>query len=457
MSQEIENVEKEYSVLLEKWAPVLDYDKKGFTPIQDERKRKVMARLLENMSAKTYSPRALLENVVPTTTSGHADGNLPNNPNARGPVPMLMSIARRAMPNIIGFDVCGVQPLTAPVQLIVALQARYNNPEGAEALFNEANSAFSGAGAQAGDELPISPDGGVTPAPSFTYGTGMNTFAGEKLGANGEAAWKEMSMGLKSFTVETKTRALKTRWSHEFAEDLQKVHSLDARSELISIATTEITQDINREIIRTTYSVAVIGAQDTNTPGVFDINVDSDGRHKGEKIKGLLYQMQKEATQINYATRLGHGNFAIVSGRVYDALVMAGVLDQSGLALGAGLLLQVDLSKNIFAGTVNSGRMKIYVDPFVPYGHDYVVVGYKGESIYDAGLFYCPYSPLQMYEVLGSESMQPSIGFKTRYALASSPFALVSGAISGELTANANVYYRKFLVYGLDSVVAGSV
>lgn len=456
MSNDILSIDEQYKKLEEKWAPVLDYNQKGFKPITEQTKRKVTAQLLENMAGMKSPKSFLTEATAATNTSGHASGNLPNNPNMSGPIPMLMSIARRAIPNIVGFDVCGVQPLTAPVQLIVALQARYDSPTGNEALFNEAGSDFSGAGTHAGNELPISVDGGTTPAPTFTYGTGMNTFTAEKLGASDGTAWKEMAMSLKSFTVETKSRALKTRWTHELAEDLMKVHSLDARSELINIATTEIIQDINREIVRTVYSIASIGAQDTAVPGVFNINVDSDGRNKGEKVKGILFQIQKESTLIGYATRRGHGNFAIVSGRVYDALAMSGVLDVSGAALGAGLGLDVDVSQNIFAGTVNQGRIKIYVDPFVPYGHDYVVVGYKGASIFDAGLFYCPYSPLQMHEVLDSEQLQPAIGFKTRYAVASSPFALSSGAITGALTANSNVYYRKFLVQGLNTVVVGS-
>lgn len=456
MSNEILTIDERYAALEAKWAPVLDYDKKGFKPIAEQTKRKVTAQLLENM-AGMKSPKSLLtEATAVPNTSGSGSGNLPNNPNMSGPIPMLMSIARRAIPNIVGFDVMGVQPLTAPVQLIVALQARYDSPTGNEALFNEADTDFSGAGTHAGNELPISVDGGTTPAPTFTYGTGMNTWDAEKLGVTGGTAWKEMAMSLKSFTVETKSRALKTRWTHELAEDLMKVHSLDARSELISIATTEIIQDINREIVRTVYKIASIGAEDCAVPGVFDINVDSDGRNKGEKVKGILFQIQKESTIIGYSTRRGHGNFAIVSGRVYDALAMAGVLDISGAAIGAGLGLDVDVSQNIFAGTVNQGRIKIYVDPFVPYGHDYIVVGYKGASIFDAGAFYCPYSPLAMYEVLDSEQLQPALGFKTRYAVCSSPFALSSGAITGALTADVNVYYRKFLVVGLNTVVSGS-
>lgn len=461
MSNDILNIDEQYKKLEEKWAPVLDYDQKGFKPIVESSKRKATAQLLENMAGMKSPKSFLTEATAAPNTSGHGSGNLPNNPNMQGPIPMLMSIARRAIPNIIGFDVMGVQPLTAPVQLIVALQARYGAPAGSppvgnEALFNEADTSWSGTGTHSGNELPISVDGGVTPAPTFTYGTGMNTFTAEKLGASDGTAWKEMAMSLKSFTVETKSRALKTRWTHELAEDLMKVHSLDARSELINIATTEIIQDINREIVRTVYTIAEIGAQDCAVPGVFDINVDSDGRNKGEKVKGILFQIQKESTLIGYSTRRGHGNFAIVSGRVYDALAMAGVLDVSGAAIGAGLGLDVDVSQQIFAGTINQGRIKIYVDPFVPYGHDYVVVGYKGASIFDAGAFYCPYSPLQMYEVLDSEQLQPAIGFKTRYAVCSSPFALNSGAVTGALTANTNVYYRKFLVHGLNTVVAES-
>ena len=457
--EDILTLDDRFKKLEEKWAPILDLNEKGFKPVTESARRKVTAQLLENMAGHR-SPKSLMtEAASAPNTSGHGSGNLPNNPNMQGPTPMLMSIARRAIPNIIGFDVAGVQPLTAPVQLIVALQARYGAPEGTppvgnEALFDEANSAWSGTGTQAGNELPISPDG-VAAAPAFTYGTGMNTFAAEKLGASDGTAWKEMALSLKSFTVEAKSRALKTRWTHELAEDLMKVHNLDARSELINIATTEIVQDINREIIRVVYTVADIGAQDCAIPGVFNINFDSDGRNKGEKVKGILFQIQKEATQIGYATRRGHGNFAVVSGRVYDALAMSGVLDVSGAALGAGLGLDVDVSQNIFAGTVNQGRIKIYVDPFIPYGHDYVVVGYKGGSIFDAGLFYCPYSPLQMHEILDSEQLQPAIGFKTRYALAASPFAQKNGTISGALTAHANVYYRKFLVQGLDTT-AGS-
>lgn len=230
-----------------------------------------------------------------------------------------------------------------------------------------------------------------------------------------------------------------------------KTCNLDARSELINIATTELVQAINREIVRAVYVTAQIGAQDTDVHGVYNLNADVDGVTFGDKVKGLIYQIQKESTLIGYNTRRGHGNFAIVAPRVYDALALSGLLDQTGIARGAEMQLEVDISQNIFAGTLFNGRLKIFVDPFVPYGHDYVVVGYKGPSVFDAGLFYCPYSPLQMFEVLDSEQLQPTIGFKTRYGLAASPFALSSGAVTGALTADLNVYYRKFLVQGLDT------
>ena len=450
MTQEVKNPDVKLRQLEEKWAPVLDYNKRGFTPIQDMTKRKVTAQLLENMAGQT-SPRTFLSEAGQIPSPNTQGGGFPAGTNMKGPIPRLMSIARRAIPNIVGFDVCGVQPMTAPTQLVIALQARYTNPAGSEALFNEADTDFSGTGTHAGTELPISVDGGSTPAPTFTYGTGLATTDAEKLGASDGADWAQMSMSLKGFNVEAKSRALKTRWTHELAEDLMKTCNLDARSELINIATTELVQAINREIVRTVYVTAQIGAQDCDVAGVYNINADIDGVTFGDKVKGLIYQIQKESTLIGYNTRRGHGNIAIVAPRVYDALALSGMLDQTGIARGTGTLLDVDISQNIFAGTLFNGRIKIFVDPFVPYGHDYVVVGYKGPSVFDAGVFYCPYSPLQMFEVLDSEQLQPTIGFKTRYGLSASPFALSSGAITGALTADLNVYYRKFLVSGLDT------
>lgn len=453
MTQEFVNPDVKLRALEDKWAPVLDYDKKGFTPITEMSRRKVVAQLMENMAGQAKPRHFLAEagQIASPTTQG---GGFPAGSNMKGPIPMLMSIARRAIPNIVGFEICGVQPMTAPTQLIIALQARYTSPAGSEALFNEADTDFSGTGTHAGDDLPISVDGGSTPAPAFTYGTGLATTDAEKLGASDGSDWAQMSMSLKGFNVDAKSRALKTRWTHELAEDLMKTCSLDARSELINIATTELIQAVNREIVRACYVTAQIGAQDCSVPGVFDLNVDSDGTNKGEKIKGLLYQIQKESTIIGVNTRRGHGNFVIVAPRVYDAISVSGMLDVTGMAVGAKPVLDVDLTQNIYAGTLFNGRVKVFVDPFVPYGHDYVVVGYKGASVFDAGMFYCPYSPLQMFEVIDSEQLQPTIGFKTRYGLAASPFALSSGAITGALTADLNVYYRKFLVVGLNTVAS---
>lgn len=453
MTREIQNPDVKLRVLEEKWTPVLDYDKKGFKPIEDMTKRKVVAQLLENMAGQR-NPRTFLSEAGQIPAPPTAGGTFPSNSNMRGPIPMLMSIARRAIPNIVGFDITGVQPMTAPTQLVIALQSRYDSPAGNEALFNEADTDFSGTGTHAGTNLPISIDGGSTPAPSFTYGTGKTTTQMEQLGSSDGDDWAQMSMSLKGFNVEAKGRALKTRWTHELAEDLMKTCNLDARSELINIATTELVQAVNREIIRAVYVTAQIGAQDCDVPGVYNLNADIDGVTFGDKVKGLLYQIQKESTVIGYNTRRGHGNVAIVSGRVYDAIALSGMLDQTGLARGTGTMLEVDISQNIFAGSLFNGRIKVYVDPFVPYGHDYVVVGYKGASVFDAGMFYCPYSPLQMFEVMDSEQLQPTIGFKTRYGLSASPFALSSGAITGALTADLNVYYRKFLVFGLDTAAA---
>lgn len=450
MTNEFNNPDVRLRALEEKWAPVLDYDKKGFSPITEMTKRKVTAQLLENMAGAS-SPRTFLTEAGQIPAPATAAGTFPANTNMRGPVPMLMSIARRAIPNIVGFDITGVQPMSAPQQLVIALQARYSSPAGGEALFDEADTDFSGAGTHAGTNLPISVDGGPTPAPTFTYGTGMSTTAAEQLGSSDGADWAQMSMSLKGFNVEAKSRALKTRWTHELAEDLMKTCQLDARSELINIATTELVQSINREIVRAVYVTAQIGAQDCAVPGVYNINSDIDGVTFGDKVKGILYQIQKESTLIAYNTRRGHGNFCVVAPRVYDAIALSGMLDQTGVARGTGTMLDVDISQNIFAGTLFNGRIKVFVDPFVPYGHDYVVVGYKGPSVFDAGVFYCPYSPLQMFEVLDSEQLQPTIGFKTRYGLAASPFALSSGAITGALTADLNVYYRKFLVSGLNT------
>lgn len=438
-----------YQALVEKWGPILEHD--SFSPIADQHKKSVTATILEN------TEKALVESgdisasmtglLSETTVTG--DGGFGSASTAAGPTagydPVLISLVRRAMPNLMAYDIAGVQPMTGPTGLIFAMRSTYTNQAGGEAFYNEADTDFSGTGTHAN----------ALGAGSETTGTGLNTDDAEALGAGlvGAAAgspvtpatsFGEMAFSIEKVTVAAKSRALKAEYTTELAQDLKAVHGLDAETELANILQSEILVEINRELVRTIYSNAVAGATATAAPGTFDLDVDANGRWSVEKFKGLMFQIEQEANAIAKGTRRGKGNVVICSSDVASALQMAGVLDYTP-ALNSNTL-EVDDTGNTFAGVLN-GRFRVYVDPFA--GANYLVVGYKGSSAFDAGLFYCPYVPLQMVRAVGENSFQPKIGFKTRYGMVSNPYAKGTAQGSGALDANSNVYYRRVAIANL--------
>lgn len=456
--------------LQEKWAPLLDY--KGAEAITDPHRRAVTAQLLENQETFQRESQAFQE-------GGSMLSEAPTNSVANGGVsnfdPVLISLIRRSMPNLIAYDVAGVQPMNGPTGLIFAMRARYNSQSGTEALFNEADSGFSADNATGsvtqGDYTAAVDDGasvgfGTTGAQqgtnpsilgaaggaggSYNLGQGMSTADSEGLG-EGSDHFNQMAFSIEKVTVTAKSRALKAEYSLELAQDLKAIHGLSAESELSNILSSEILSEINREVVRTIYKVARPGAQaNVATQGQFDLDIDSNGRWSVEKFKGLLFQIERDANAIATETRRGKGNIIITSADVASALTMAGVLDYTP-ALNANL--QVDATGNLFAGTIN-GKYKVYIDPFGAGAGDanqYYVVGYKGASPYDAGLFYCPYVPLQMVRAVGENTFQPKIGFKTRYGMVSNPFAEGDASTQGlgRITANSNRYYRRAIVKNL--------
>ena len=423
--------------LQKKWDKVLSHP--GLEAIKDSYKRAVVTVLLENQDKEnklsSNGGYATITEAVPA----NAAAGFPNgNPNLKGYDPVLISLVRRAMPNLIAFDVCGVQPMQAPTGLIFALKSRYTSQSGAEALHFEADTAFSGAGVHTD---PLDPTG------ALTSGTGLATFDGEKLGTGApEPEFPEMALSIDKISVEAKTRALKAEYTMEIAQDLKAVHGLDAETELANILSAEILSEINREVIRSVYRIAEVGAQhDVATAGQFDLDVDSNGRWLVEKFKGLMFQLERESNQIAKRTRRGRGNFLICSSDVASALSIAGLLD---CASSLKDNLNVDDTGNTFVGVLN-GRFKVYIDPYALNNTNYAVVGYKGANAYDAGLFYCPYVPLQMVRAVGENSFQPKIGFKTRYGLVTHPFSNLAGTSTGALTSNVNVYYRKLKILNL--------
>ena len=461
--------------LQEKWAPVLGHE--GSAPIGDKYKKAVTSVLLENQERFLREERGMLNEVAvnslgagTVTPAGSALGNA-NTAGLAGFDPVLISLVRRAMPNLMAYDVCGVQPMSGPTGLIFAMRSRYENQGGEEALFNEPDSGFTaGYDANQGDYTPRTGAGvggdseGNNPAllndaapGTYEVGRGM---AREDLEKMGEAnrLFREMSFSIEKTSVTAKSRALKAEYTLELAQDLKAIHGLDAEQELANILSSEVLAEINREVVRTVYSVAKKGAQNNvATPGVFDLDVDSNGRWSVEKFKGLLFQIERDANAIAQETRRGKGNFLICSADVASALAMAGVLDYSSGLNGAGgpSIGQVDDTGNLSVGTIN-GRIKVYVDPYAANLSDkhYYVIGYKGTSPYDAGLFYCPYVPLQMVRSIDPNTFQPKIGFKTRYGMVSNPFVTTNGAYNGtpdgeSLTANANMYYRRVQVINL--------
>jgi hypothetical protein len=344
------------------------------------------------------------------------------------------------MPNLMAYDIAGVQPMTGPTGLIFAMRSKYTNQGGAEAFFGEANTGFSGDAAN-----PNGTTTGGTAFGSVVTGKGMDTAAAEALGDGVGAGFAEMAFSIEKVTVAAKSRALKAEYTTELAQDLKAVHGLDAETELANILQSEILVEINRELVRSIYTSAVTGAAGTAAAGTFDLDVDANGRWSVEKFKGLMFQIEQEANAIAKGTRRGKGNMVICSSDVASALQMAGVLDYTP-ALNSNSL-QVDDTGNTFAGVLN-GRYKVYIDPYA--GANYMVVGYKGSSAFDAGLFYCPYVPLQMVRAVGENSFQPKIGFKTRYGMVANPFARGSAAANdGAITNNTNQYYRRVLVSNL--------
>ena len=409
--------------LLKKWAPVLDHD--GVAPIKDAYRKEVTAVLLENQERSINEEKqALFE-----ATHANQAGAMPDSSGVAKFDPILISLVRRAIPQMIAYDICGVQPMTQPTGLIFAMKSRYTAQNGTEALFNEADSDFGGTGTHAGSN-PVS--GG------YTTGSGLSTTDAEGLGDSG--TFNQMAFSIEKTSVTAKTRALKAEYTVELAQDLKSVHGLDAESELSNILSTEILAEINREVIRTVYTSARTGAQvGTTTAGTFDLDVDSNGRWSVEKFKGLLFQVEREANVIAQETRRGKGNFIIASSDVASALAMSGALDYSP-ALSTNL--NVDEASTTFAGVLN-GRYKVFVDPYSANNAatQLLLVGYKGSSAFDAGIFYCPYVPLQLVRAVDPSTFQPKIAFKTRYGMVANPFA--------GLTSNTNFYYRKVAVTNL--------
>jgi len=434
--------------LKNKWAPVLDHPE--LESIKDPYKKAVTAMVLENQQIAMQQDAGLLNE---TTSAGPTNitGGVQNFD------PILISLVRRALPNLIAYDVAGVQPMTGPTGLIFAMRARYANQNGGEAFYNEANTIFSGTSSQAnpyGFAGTPATDVGTNPisslaANAYTTGIGLPTATAEFLGSESNAAFQQMAFSIEKVSVTAQSRALKAEYSLELAQDLKAIHGLDAETELSNILSTEILAEINREVIRTIYATAVAGAQyGTTTAGYFDLDTDSNGRWSVERFKGLIFQIERDANVIAKQTRRGKGNVLIVSSDVASAMAMAGVLQYTP-ALQADL--QVDDTGNTFAGLLH-GRIKVYIDPYFggyTSNQELVTVGYKGASPYDAGLFYCPYVPLQMVRAVDQYTFQPKIGFKTRYGMVANPFAegIVKG--NGALSARSNVYYRIFGVKNL--------
>lgn len=425
-----------------KWKPVLEHEE--FPKIENVHRRNVTAIVMENTKkaleeSGDWSPKSLLE-VAPTNNYG--GGNI------AAYDPVLISLVRRAMPNLMAYDVMGVQPMTGPTGLIFAMRSRYTNQSGAETFYNEVNTAFSSSRASGTGMGNAHVDGNTTVPVSGNselynfFGT-MSTLQAEALGSSGNVAFAEMAFTIEKATVTAGSRALKAEYSMELAQDLKALHGLDAETELANILATEILAEINREAIRTINLSAVNGAVDTTTAGKFDLDVDSNGRWMVEKFKGLHFQIERECNKLALQTRRGKGNILICSSDVASALQAAGVLSYTP-ALNSNNL-QVDDTGNTFAGVLN-GRVKVYIDPYAA-GH-YMTVGYKGSSPFDAGLFYCPYVPLQMVRAVGENTFQPKIGFKTRYGMVANPFAEGSTIPnpSGVIKQNSNVYYRRVLV-----------
>ena len=465
--------------LQEKWAPLLNHE--GCEQIKDSHRRAVTAVLLENQEKFLREQQAFSESgsfLSETPTNSTGSGAQPGLGGAttgamQGFDPVLISLIRRSMPNLVAYDLAGVQPMSGPTGLIFAMRSRYKTNDGTEAFYDEVDTAFSGqnegfdvtngmtevnAGmgttAQRGvNPSVLNPVGAAGSQTDYTVGQGLRTDDAEDLGTSGDA-FNQMAFSIEKVTVTAKSRALKAEYSLELAQDLKAIHGLNAEAELANILSTEILAEINREVIRTIYKTAEQGAaQNVANAGIFDLDIDSNGRWSVEKFKGLLFQIERDANAIAQRTRRGKGNIILCSADVASALTMAGVLDYTP-ALNANL--NVDDTGNTFAGVLQ-GKYRVYIDPYAANltsanassGNQYYVVGYKGTSPYDAGLFYCPYVPLQMVRAVGQDTFQPKIGFKTRYGIVANPFAEGKTAGAGALTVNANRYYRRVAVKNL--------
>jgi hypothetical protein len=452
-----------------KWAPVLDHDALG--TIKDQHRRSVTAVMLENTEKALRESSAHGDYQTLTETSSFVHNNLmgaSSSTQGTGGIdtfdPVLISLVRRAMPNLIAYDICGVQPMTGPTGLIFAMRSRYAtggnaatqsfNNAGAETFYSEVNTQFSSvtSGANTLGQKHVGTIPGatntspLTAVNTYNTGYGMSTFQAEALGTDANTAFPEMAFSIEKVTVSANTRALKAEYTMELAQDLKAIHGLDAETELANILSAEILAEINREVVRTINITAEAGAQEnTTTAGVFDLDTDSNGRWSVEKFKGLMFQLEREANAIAKQTRRGKGNIVICSSDVASALQMAGVLDYAP-ALNSNNL-QVDDTGNTFAGVLN-GRLKVYIDPYA-LGGNYLTVGYKGSSAFDAGLFYCPYVPLQMVRAVDQSSFQPKIGFKTRYGMVANPFAEGTNPGLGRRAITTNKYYRRIIVNNL--------
>jgi hypothetical protein len=467
--------------LQNKWKPLLEAN--GLDDIKDPYRKAVTAVLLENQERFLKEERGFLTEAAPNiNTDPGATGAAGFSGGASAPVagfdPVLISLIRRSMPNLVAYDLAGVQPMNGPTGLIFAMRSKYVNQDGTEALYNEPDTAYSGqddgynlaqgdytGGSDGGASVGFGTTGfvgggtaaGTNPAllnsagavgTDYRVGQGMSTQAAEALGGAAGDQFNQMAFSIEKIAVTAKSRALKAEYTLELAQDLKAIHGLDAEAELANILSTEILAEINREVIRTIYKIAEAGAQ-TNvaTAGIFDLDVDSNGRWSVEKFKGLLFQLERDANAIAQRTRRGKGNVILCSADVASALTMAGLLDYTP-ALNANL--NVDDTGNTFAGVLN-GKFRVYIDPFAANlaAEQYYVVGYKGTNPYDAGLFYCPYVPLQMVRAVGQDTFQPKIGFKTRYGMVANPFAEGTSAGLGRIQQNTNRYYRRVQIKNL--------
>ena len=470
--------------LQEKWKPLLEYE--GCEKITDPHRKAVTAVLLENQEkflreSSSFQESGMLNETPTNHTNSGANAGFSAGATATGPVagfdPVLISLIRRSMPNLVAYDLAGVQPMSGPTGLIFAMRSRYKTQSGTETFYDEVDTAFSGQNeafdltqgwssaatgvgttAQAAQQNPavLNPTGGAGDQKAYNVGQGMRTDNAEDLGTASDH-FNQMAFSIEKVTVTAKSRALKAEYSLELAQDLKAIHGLNAEAELANILSTEILAEINREVIRTIYKVAEQGAvSNTASAGVFDLDIDSNGRWSVEKFKGLLFQIERDANAIAQRTRRGKGNMILCSADVASALTMAGVLDYTP-ALNANL--NVDDTGNTFAGVLQ-GKYRVYIDPYAANldssgnsatasGNQYYVVGYKGSSPYDAGIFYCPYVPLQMVRAVGENTFQPKIGFKTRYGMVANPFAEGKTQGEGGLTVNKNRYYRRVAVKNL--------